>query len=124
MLSTSGRLVRNPKLELVQLRLPLGHTGFWDLLKAVSVVAEDESLLTSMIQNVYEPVGAMRNVSWRCVEISMRKSVGFIWESGNRHLLQKIMDRTLPEPPTVGDFLGAFSMYLKYEKPSKEFVHR
>lgn len=112
--------MRDAKRELARLGLPPKRVCYWDLACALSLVTADRFTLTAIIKEIYEPVAAMRNVEWHCVEVSMRKAVVYIWQRGDRELLQKIMHRTLPEPPTVGEFLGAFALYLEYEEEEAE----
>ncbi len=112
--------MKNPRKEFVRLGSSPNRIGYWDFQAATSIVLKDGSALTAMTKEIYEPTAAKRNVEWGCVEASMRKTLVSIWQNGNRPLLQKIMQRTLPEPPTVGDFLGAFALYLESDEPGKE----
>lgn len=99
--------------ELIRLGLSPKRIGYWDLLTALELVASDRHALTAMVQEVYIPTAERRQVEWTCVEAAMRKAVASIWHRGNRRLLQRIMRRILPEPPTVGEFLGAFVDYCE-----------
>ena len=103
----------DPQRELNCLGLSPRLMGYWDLLVAVEIVARDKSALTAMTQEVYAPAAAQRCVEWGCVEASMRKAIQSIWRRGNREQLEKIMHHRLPEPPTTGEFLGAFVFHLE-----------
>ena len=105
--------MRDPQVELVRLGLSPRRVGFWDLAAAVDLVAQDKTILTAMVQEVYTPTAARRSVEWECVESSMRKAIMMIWQRGNRTMLEQIMHHTLPEPPPAGEFLGAFVFYLE-----------
>lgn len=122
-----GISMRDPEWELIRLGLPIKRIAYWDLLNTIALVQKDRFRLTNMVEEIYIPVAEMRHVEWNCVEVSMRRAVQSIWQKGNRRLLQRIMHRVLPEPPTVGEFLGAFVVYLESdnivpEKTAKETV--
>ena len=103
----------DPQIELIKLGLSPKRVGFWDLIAAVELVAQDKTILTAMIQEVYVPTAARRSVEWDCVESSMRKAITMIWQRGNRMRLEQIMHHILPEPPSAGEFLGAFVFHLE-----------
>ena len=103
----------DPQRELNSLGLSPRLMGYWDILAAVKIVAQDKSVLTAMTQEVYMPTAVQRCVEWGCVEASIRKAIQNIWRRGNREQLEKIMHRRLPEPPTAGEFLGAFVFHLE-----------
>lgn len=103
----------DPQIELVRLGLSPKRVGFWDLVVAVELVAQNKTILTAMIQEVYIPTAARRSVEWECVESAIRKAIMMIWQRGNRARLEQIMHHALPEPPTAGEFLGAFVFYLE-----------
>ena len=116
--------MRDPERELVRLGVPLRGVSYWDLLNATALIAEDRLLLTNIVKEVYVPIAKMRHVKWGCVEVSMRRAIKRIWQKGNRRLLQRIMHRVLPEPPTVGEFLGAFVFYLNNSEPVIEGLEK
>ena len=119
-----GAYMLDPERELNMLGLSPRLIGYWDLLAAINVVAQDKASLTAMIQEVYTPAAARRSVEWDCVESSIRKAILTIWRRGNRARLEQIMHRRLPEPPTAGEFLGAFVFHLEgVEKESDALLH-
>lgn len=103
----------DPQRELNRLGLSPRLIGYWDILAAVEIVARDKSTLTAMTQEIYTPAAARRCVEWGCAEASIRKAIKSIWRRGNRALLEEIMHHRLPEPPTAGEFLGAFVFHLE-----------
>ena len=103
----------DPERELNMLGLSPRLIGYWDLLAAIDIVANDKTALTAMTKEVYEPAAARRCVEWICAEASIRKAILMIWRRGNRARLEQIMHRRLPEPPTAGEFLGAFVFHLE-----------
>lgn len=103
----------DPERELNMLGLSPRLIGYWDLLASIRIVARNKSALTAIIKEIYEPAAARRCVEWICVEASVRKAILIIWQRGNRARLEQIMHYRLPEPPTVGEFLGAFVFHLE-----------
>lgn len=106
-------LIKDPQKELNQLGLSPKLIGYWDLLTAIELVLKNKSALTAMIKEIYIPTAAKRCVEWDCPEASIRKAIRLIWQRGNRDLLERIMNHSLPEPPPAGEFLGAFAFYLE-----------
>lgn len=104
--------MRNIQKELLQLGLSPSRISYWDMIFAVELVRADLSSLTALRKDVYCKIGARRAVEWDCAEASLRRGIRTIWSRGNRAQLERIMHYTLPEPPTVGEFLGAFAFYL------------
>lgn len=105
-------LIKDPQKELNRLGLSPKLIGYWDLLTAIELVLKNKSALTAMIKEIYIPTAAKRCVEWDCPEASIRKAIRLIWQRGNRDLLERIMNHSLPEPPPAGEFLGAFAFYL------------
>ena len=103
----------NAQRELNELGLSPRLVGYWDLLTAIDIVARDKTTLTAMTIEIYAPTAAARSVEWGCVEASIRKAIRTIWKRGNRERLEQIMHHRLPEPPTAGEFLGAFVFHLE-----------
>ena len=103
----------NARSELLDLGLSPHLIGYWDILAAIDIIAKDKTTLTAMTNEIYAPAAEARNVEWGCVEASIRKAIRTIWKRGNRELLEQIMHHRLPEPPTAGEFLGAFAFHLE-----------
>lgn len=99
--------------ELNELGLSPHLVGYWDLLAAIKIVAKDKTALTAMTNEIYTPAAEARSVEWGCVEASIRKAIRTVWKRGNRERLEQIMHHRLPEPPTAGEFLGAFVFHLE-----------
>lgn len=103
----------NAQRELNELGLSPHLVGYWDLLAAIEIVARDKTALMAMTNEIYAPAAAVRSVEWGCVEASIRKAIRTIWMRGNRDRMEQIMHHRLPEPPTAGEFLGAFVFHLE-----------
>lgn len=109
----AGYNMLDPQRELNLLGLSPRLIGYWDILAAVEIVAQDKSTLTAMTKEVYGPAAARRSVEWGCAEAAIRKAIRIVWQRGNRARLEQIMHHTLPEPPPAGEFLGAFVFHLE-----------
>lgn len=103
----------NAQRELLELGLSPRLVGYWDILAAIEIIAHDKTTLTAITNEIYAPAAEARRVEWGCVEAAIRKAIRNIWKRGNRELLEQIMHHRLPEPPTAGEFLGAFAFHLE-----------
>lgn len=95
----------NAAALLLRLKVTTRYKGYWSVLTAMDLLAEDESRLTAVTKELYMEIGIRENRQWKTVERNIRTVVQVAWRS-NPIYLQKLCGYALTEVPYASDFLS------------------
>ena len=106
---------------IAELLLRLGVTpnyhGFFQTLLAVRLASQDPNRLARVIKSLYPEVARAYGTSWKAVERNIRTIISIAWTC-NRPLLEQLAQRSLPDKPTVSQFLALLAVYCSAETSS------
>ncbi len=108
--------MKSPKEEKIKkLLLKLGatpnYTGYYYLVKAVLLCAEEESKLLSVTKTIYPETARYFSVSPSAIERDIRTVVKVIWQR-NSPLLNEISGYRLSKQPTASQMLSIIVGYM------------
>lgn len=96
---------------LIEMGVPANLQGFFYIMDAIEIYAQDESYITSKQVALYQKIADMHNTSWtgveRCIRHAFEKAVTY----GNLDSLNKYM--TAAQKPTNGNLLACLYLKLK-----------
>lgn len=102
-----------PKQALQKLGISPETVGYWYMLEAVDLIGQDMRILTTITKQLYPRIAHKFQVTPESIEAALRRVIKNCWASGNRTLMEQIVNHTLPQPPTVGHFLGQLAVYCQ-----------
>lgn len=97
---------------LTLLEVPAHHNGYIHLRMACEMLLEDETRIQNVSKLVYQRIADDLDTSVPCIDVSIRRTLHATWATGNRSMLEEVMGRPLPDPPSGVRFLAAARRYL------------
>lgn len=101
---------------LAQLEAPAHHNGYVHLRMACEMLLEDETRILNVSKLVYQKIADDLDTSVQCIDVGIRRALHATWATGNRALLEEVMGRPLPCPPSGVRFLAAARRYLAAQR--------
>ena len=99
---------------LSQLGISANYVGFFQTACAVELCRTEPERLLLVTKMVYPDVAKLCRSSGSAVERNIRTACGIAWKN-NRHLLEQLTHKPLPQQPYNTQFLAA----LLYHLPTK-----
>ena len=93
------------------------YAGFYQTARAILLILEDESRLSSVTKNVFEVIAEEYGCSRQAVERNIRTVIRRVWLV-NPRFLSSISHYPLTTAPTIVEFLDIVSLYLLYSDSS------
>ncbi|BDF68045.1 sporulation initiation factor Spo0A C-terminal domain-containing protein [Pseudoflavonifractor phocaeensis] len=89
---------------LRNLGITANYEGFHHCLAALEVINREPEALMQVTKRLYPAVAERYGITWKAVEIGLRRTVKRAWDS-NPDFLRELNGRPLPDRPTVSQFL-------------------
>lgn len=90
---------------LHKLKISQRYRGYWSILSAMKLLAENECRLTAITKEIYMEIAQKEGQSWKAVERNIRTVAQQAWQNDPVYL-QEIAGYSMTEAPSVGDFLS------------------
>lgn len=110
--------MENIKRLLREAKISQSYKGYQYLLHAIRLVAENETRLCRMREDVYQKIAEMFHDNYRNVEKDIRTIRDKFWNSQGQIFLEKITGSKIDDKPYPRELIEYFVDYLKDQDQS------
>ena len=97
-----------------QLGIHANLSGYYYLVHAIALVADDNSYLYNIAKRLYPKIAEQFNTTSTSIDRNLRTVIRIIWERGNLHYLEKIAGYSIDYKPSNGEIIDILASYYNH----------